>query len=197
MKKWTKMSLVPGLALVVVACAVGFRSQNAGVSPAPDMPAEWFWHDNEAQAAKHRELIGKPAPEIKVAKWFQGDVQPEDMKGKVVILDLWATWCGPCKAAMPHTDELAKKYADKGVVIATVCSDGDEAFVPKFIAEKKLSLPMAWDADKATYSAFRGQWFPTYVAIDRKGTVRAIGFTSSAVEKVIEKLVAEPATASD
>lgn len=161
------------------------------VSPAPDMPADWFWHDTEEQAAKHRELIGKPAPELQTAKWFQGEMTNDSMKGKVVLLDLWATWCGPCKAAMPHTDELAKKYADKGLVVAAICSSGEEEFVPAFIKEKGLTLPMAWDKDASTFKAFAGQWYPTYVLIDKTGTVRAIGLNSDSVEKAIEKLIAE------
>ncbi len=176
--------------LLVASSAVLF-GRLMSVSPAPDMPAEWFWHDSEDQAAKHRELIGKPAPKIETAKWFQGEVTADAMKDKVVLLDLWATWCGPCKAAMPHTDEMARKYADKGLVVAAICSDGDEAFVPKFIAEKKLTVPMAWDNDAATFKAFKGQWYPTYVLIDKKGIVRAIGLNSESVEKAVEKVLAE------
>jgi thiol-disulfide isomerase/thioredoxin len=195
MHKWLKTTAFASLSAVAVALSVA-STPAATVSPAPDMPAEWFLHDDEATAAKHKALIGKPAPAIKVSKWFQGEVKPEEMKGKVVILDIWATWCGPCKTAMPHTDELAKKFADKGVVIATICSDGDQDFIPKFIKEKNLSLPMAWDDGTATHDAFAAQWFPTYVAIDRAGKVRAIGFSHDAMEKVIEKLLAEP-TASE
>jgi thiol-disulfide isomerase/thioredoxin len=179
------------MGLGVLAATTTLLWGRMSVSPAPDMPAEWFWHSDDAQAAKHRELIGKPAPELQTAKWFQGELTQDSMKGKVVLLDLWATWCGPCKVAMPHTDEMAKKYADKGLVVAAICSDGDEAFVPKFIEEKKLSMPMAWDKDGATFKAYAGQWFPTYVLIDKKGTVRAIGLTSDAVEKAVEKLLAE------
>lgn len=185
-----KHAAFAGLGALAISSAFLF-GRAASVSPAPDMPAEWFWHDSEEQAAKHRALIGKPAPKIETSKWFQGEVTPEMMKDKAVLIDLWATWCGPCKVAMPHTDELAKKYADKGLVVAAICSDGDENFVPKFIADKKLALPMAWDKDAATFNAFAGQWYPTYVLIDKKGIVRAIGLTSDGVEKAIEKVLAE------
>ena len=183
------------LAAALLTAAGAFcvaQAQTAtSVSPAPDVPAAWFWHDSAEQAAPHKALIGKPAPQVQTSKWFQNAVTPEQMKGKVVILDLWATWCGPCKVAMPHSDELAQKYKDKDVIVAAICSDGDESFVPKFIAEKKLTLPMAWDKNAATFEAFAGQWYPTYVAIDRKGIVRAIGLSSDHVEDVIQKLLAE------
>ncbi len=179
------------LGLGMLAASATLLWGKFSVSPAPDMPADWFWHDSEEQAAKHRELIGKPAPSIEVAKWFQGEVTKDAMKDKVVLLDLWATWCGPCKMAMPHTDEMAKKYADKGLVVAAICSSGEEDFVPGFIKEKGLTVPMAWDKDAATFKAFAGQWYPTYVLIDKKGIVRAIGLTSDAVEKAVEKVLAE------
>lgn len=176
--------------LTAVLCVCAFaRFAAAGVSPAPDMPAEWFWHDDAEQAQKHAALIGKPMPKLQIEKWFQGEVRSTE--GKVVLIDLWATWCGPCKANMPHTDELAKKYADKGLVTMAICSSGDEAFVPGFIKEKKLSLPMAWDKDGATFKAFAGMWYPTYAVIDRKGIVRAIGLNPDGVEKAVQMLLAE------
>jgi thiol-disulfide isomerase/thioredoxin len=189
--KYAVLAIVAVLLALVSTQLVRAR-EDKSFSPAADMPAEWFWHTDAESAAKHAELIGKPAPEIKVAKWFSNEVSLTDTAGKVVVLDLWATWCGPCKKGMPKTNELARKYKDKGVVVAAICSDGDEAFVPKFITDAKLDvLPMAWDDNAATNTAFRGQWFPTYVAIDKKGTVRAIGIASNHVESVIEKLLAE------
>lgn len=164
-------------------------------SPAADMPADWFLHDSDEMAAPQKPLIGKPAPAIKVSKWYQNevDLSPTATKGKVVILDIWATWCVPCKIDMPKTDELAKKLKDQPVVFATICSDGEDEDVTKFVADKKLSLPMAKDDGTGTYDAFAGQFMPTYVAIDKRGVVRAIGFTHAAMEKIVEKLLAEPA----
>ena len=185
-----KPALIGTTLLAAAAYCLG-QAAPAGYSPVKDMPAEWFFYSSAEEAAPQKDLIGKPAPTLQTSKWFQGEVKAADMAGKIVILDLWATWCGPCKAAMPHGDALAKKYKDQGVVYVAVCSDGDEAFVPKFIAEKNLSLPMAWDAGTATYDAYKGQFYPTYVAIDRKGIVRAIGLSPDGVEKVVEKLLAE------
>lgn len=178
-----------GAAVVAVISAAAL-AQRPTVSPAADMPGEWFLLDSAEMAAPFKALIGQPAPPLKVTKWFQGEVKPEATKGKVVILDIWATWCGPCKVAMPHGDELAKKYGDK-IVYATICADGDESFVPKFIAEKNLSMPMAWDEGGAFSQKFNTQFFPTYVAIDKKGVIRAIGLSPDGVEKAIEKLLAE------
>src|SRR6185503_7909609 len=56
--------------------------------------------------------------------WVNGEVKPQDMKGKVVVVDFYATWCGPCMAAIPHNNELLKKYKDKGLLVVGVCTHG-------------------------------------------------------------------------
>ncbi|MFT3786988.1 MAG: TlpA disulfide reductase family protein [Tepidisphaeraceae bacterium] len=192
-KRWSS-ALKSGLLAVAVLAGTTLIAR-ASVSPAPDMPAEWFWHDDAAQAKQHADLIGKPAPKIETSKWFQGEVKADDMKDKVVVIDLWATWCGPCRAAMPHTNEMAAKYKDQGVVVFSICSSGEQKDAEDFIKEAKLTLPMAWDKmngdSGTTFTAFKGQWYPTYVLIDRKGTVRAIGLTSDHVEDALKKILAE------
>lgn len=176
--------------LTVAACAQ--EKPATIVSPAPDMPAEWFYDNGLHVTPAQRELVGKHVPMLKIGKWYQGELKPEDLKGKVVLIDFWATWCAPCRVAMPHTDEMAKKLKDKGFVALSICVEGNEAEVAPFIAEKKLTMPVAWDDNMQSYAAFGGDsGYPTYALIDRKGTVRAIGLSAEHVEKAVEKLLAE------
>src|SRR5262245_55724643 len=111
------------LAVVVSVLAVSLSSTGALAQDAKwEFPQGLFWHTKDEQRAKHAELLGKPMPALTVAKWKNGEVKPDDMKGKVVVIDFWATWCGPCIKAIPHTNEIAEKYKEKGVVVIGVCT---------------------------------------------------------------------------
>src|SRR6266404_1286148 len=95
---------------------------------AGEFPDAWTWDKEPKVRAQHAALEGKPMPELALTGWINGQIKPEEMKGKVVIVDFYATWCGPCMAAIPHNNELLKKYKDKGLVIVGVCtSDSGQA----------------------------------------------------------------------
>src|SRR6266850_924400 len=73
---------------------------------AGEFPDAWTWDDDAKNRTAHAALEGKPMPALDLTGWVNGQVKPEDMKGKVVVVDLYATWCGPCIAAIPHNNEL-------------------------------------------------------------------------------------------
>src|SRR5688572_31224106 len=78
--------------------------------------------------------VGDPAPKLAQGKYVQGEPVTEFEKGKVYVIEMWATWCGPCIAAIPHVTELQKKYADQGViVIGQNVWENDESKVEPFI----------------------------------------------------------------
>ena len=77
---------------------------------AGEFPDNWTWDKDPKNRASHAALEGKPMPSLDPSNWINGEVKPADMKGKVVIVDLYATSCGSCMAAIPHNNELLKKY---------------------------------------------------------------------------------------
>ncbi|HEY7089799.1 MAG TPA: TlpA disulfide reductase family protein [Tepidisphaeraceae bacterium] len=185
--------IVTFLVLIVAFATIARLTFFHPQGPEWEFPRGWFWHDDESQRAHHAELLGKPAPPLDLSDWRNGEVQPQDMKGKVVVLDFWATWCGPCIAAIPHNNELAEKWKDKGVLIVGVCTANGQENFDKIVSEKGIKYPVARDPNVKSGDAWRVMWYPTYAVVDRKGVLRAIGLKPEFVERVVEKLVAEGA----
>lgn len=95
--------------------------------------------------------VGDPAPKLVVDKWVKGEPIKELEKGKVYVLECWATWCGPCVRAIPHVTELQKKYAEKGlVVIGMNVWENDDAAVEPFVEKMgaKMDYRVATDDKK-------------------------------------------------
>lgn len=125
----------------------------------------------------------------------------QSRRGRVVLLDVWATWCGPCRESLPQYQALVATLGSKGLDVYTINVDGDAAVpkeIPKFIAETKLSLPILLDTDaKLSEALLKVKVMPTAFLIDRKGRVRHVheGFehdTFAPVKAQLEALLAEP-----
>ena len=157
-----------------------------------EFPVDWTWDDDAKVRSQHAALEGKPMPALTVAKWANGEVKASDMKGKVVIVDFYATWCGPCMAAIPHNNELLKKYKSQGLVIVGVCTskDGQEN-MEQTVKDRGIEYPTARDPGLKSQNAWAVHYYPTYAIVDRKGVVRVIGLQPDYVERVVKKLLAE------
>ncbi len=160
---------------------------------AGEFPDSWTWDRKAEVRAKHAALEGRPMPSLKgLSQWLNGEVKASELKGKVVIVDFYATWCGPCMRAIPHNNELHRKYAGRGLVVIGVCtsSRGQDRFESN-AREYRIAYPVARDATRAVEKLWQVSYYPTYAAIDRKGILRAIGLQPNRVEAVVEKLLAE------
>ena len=131
-------------------------------------------------------------PPLDLNQWLNGQVKPSDMAGKVVVVDFYATWRGPCMAAIPHNNELLKKYKDKGLVIVGVCtsSRGQEKMA-QTVKARGIEYPTARDSELKSEKAWEAHYYPTYAVVDRKGIVRIIGLQPQNVEAVVKKLLDE------
>ena len=168
-----------------------------GLLPASagEFPDSWTWDNKPEHRASHAALEGKPMPPLAgLSQWINGEVKPADLKGKVVVVDFYATWCGPCMAAIPHNNEMLKNYKAKGLVIVGVCtsSRGQEKMASN-AREKGIEYPIARDAERKCEKAWQAQYYPTYAIVDRKGIVRVVGLQPKNVETVVKKLLAESA----
>jgi thiol-disulfide isomerase/thioredoxin len=146
--------------------------------------------------------VGDPAPKLQVAKWVQGDPVKEFERDKAYIVEFWATWCPPCRASIPHLNEIYVKFKDKGlVVIGQDCFEHDESLVAPFVEKMgdKMTYRVALDdkngSDKGkmaeTWMEAAGRnGIPSAFLVDKSGVVAWIGHPMELKEQVIEQVLA-------
>jgi peroxiredoxin len=131
---------------------------------------------------------GQSAPEIRLTDLAGKPVSLASLRGKVVLVDFWASWCKPCREELPVLETLHKKYAANGLVIIGVNVDKDVATARKFLQENnlKLSFVLANDAQHKVAESYAPPTMPSSYVIDREGKVRFVheGFRSSDAAKM-------------
>ena len=113
------------------------------------------------------------APEFSFTSSEGEHVTLEDLKGKVVLLDFWATWCPPCVESVPELRNLHKKYSkEPSFVLLGISSDRDDEVWREFTSKNKMIWPQYRDKDRRIQRSFGVHAFPTYILIDHEGIVR-------------------------
>ncbi len=170
-RRWTILLTI--LAATVLAAAAVFAQLSAGTK-APDFTL--------------KDLNGK---EFKLSSCF---AKP----GKVVVLDIWATWCPPCRRSIPHLIDLHDQYSSKGAVVIGVAIDKDKQTVIDFVKQMKMNYKVLHDPQgRSIAELYKVSSIPQIYVIDRKGVIRFVhvGFSGedeaeqikSEVKQLLEK----------
>ena len=140
---------------------------------------------------------GMPAPTLAMASLADGKaVTLAELRGQVVYVDFWASWCVPCRQSMPVLDELYRKHGGAGFTVVGVNKDVTETDARRFLHAVKVTFPLITDETDVLARAFDVKAMPSGYLVDRKGVVRQVhrGFTShtaAALEAQVIKLLAE------
>jgi thiol-disulfide isomerase/thioredoxin len=170
-----------GIALAFLAGCIGAQTHAA--------PANV--HEDRAKTIAM--LEGKPAPALHLINWVNGDpVTLNDVRGKVLVLEFWATWCAPCIAHIPRNNALAEKYRDRGVILVGICHALGSDKMDTVVLDKGIKYRAAQDSRGATIKAYAVDGLPQTSVIDRRGVLRVADCPRSKIERVIESLLNEP-----
>lgn len=139
---------------------------------------------------------GQPAPDFKVSTTSGQQVTLENYRGRVLVLDFFASWCQPCRESIPHLVEMNRKYGQKGLFVLGMSADEDGVRAVKAFADNhRITYPIAL-AGESTLTDFSVRSVPVMFVIDKKGQVAGVfrGFTDEvarSTEQLIKKLLAE------
>ncbi len=156
-------------ALILALLAINGRSVGQGCSELRPLHAGELAPDFEVRSVDAEGKLANP-------------LSLSSLRGKVVVLDFWATWCGPCRASMPVLDEIARKYEDQGLVVLSVNTEGPRLARAAREMANELAPATTLTSDHGPVSAlYHVTTIPHMLVIDREGRVRWVhrGFTSA------------------
>ena len=135
-------------------------------------------------------MTGQPAPDFALKSSSGENLRLSEYRGDVVMINFWATWCGPCRQEMPLLDELYSRYERVGFTLLGVNIDDDSNRAMDMIRELGVSFPVLFDADKSVSQLYEVGAMPVTVILDKEGNVRHIhhGYKPGYEEKYLDEV---------
>jgi peroxiredoxin len=135
-------------------------------------------------------LSGQPAPDFALKSSSGQNMRLSEYRGDVVMINFWATWCGPCRQEMPLLDELYSRYQRVGFNLLGVNIDDDSSRAMEMINELGVSFPVLFDATKEVSRLYQVDAMPVTVIVDREGNVRHVhqGYKPGYEQKYLDQV---------
>ncbi len=145
-----------------------------------------------APPAEASAVVGGAAPDFTLRRVDGPNLRLQEQRGRVVMVNFWATWCGPCRQEMPHLNRLHAKYQDAGFTLLGVNIDEDVGKAVGLSGKLGLGFPVLLDTDKKVSRLYNLTTMPSTVLIDRDGRVRYVhlGYRDG-VEQTYDKQIRE------
>ena len=142
--------------------------------------------------AVHAVEAGQPAPPFTLPSATDGVVALDQLRGKVVYVDFWASWCGPCRRSFPWMNEMQQKYGARGFTVVAVNVDKKRADADKFLALIPARFTVVFDAAGATPTAYAVKGMPSSYLVDARGNVTFVerGFLDESKGPLEERIKA-------
>ena len=135
-------------------------------------------------------LEGQAAPDFALKSSTGENLRLSEYRGDVVMINFWATWCGPCRQEMPLLDELYSRYNRVGFNLLGVNIDDDSRRAMQMVEELGVNFPVLFDARKEVSKLYEVEAMPVTVIVDRQGTVRFVhhGYKPGYEEKYLDQI---------
>ena len=136
------------------------------------------------------DLTGQAAPDFALKSSSGDNLRLSEYRGDVVMVNFWATWCGPCRQEMPLLDELYSRYERVGFSLLGVNIDDDSRKAMNMVSELGVSFPVLFDARKEVSKLYKVEAMPVTVLIDREGTIRYVhhGYKPGYEDKYLDQI---------
>ena len=161
------------------------------------LSAGWIWYSAQSPPTgggrpAASPTVGFTAPDFTLERMDGGTITLSELRGRVVMINLWASWCVPCRREMPAIDRVFQEKEEDGLIVLAVNSTYQDSLeaASHFVEAFELSFPVLLDPDGAVSRRYRLQALPTTFFVDKQGIIREVVFGGNLDEPLIESKIA-------
>jgi peroxiredoxin len=180
--------LLAALAAVFIAVRAGEGDDGPELVAPPTGVASPEPDDARGALTDDGPVVGRPAPDFELSTADGELVRLSDLRGKVVFINFWATWCRPCKQELPDIEKLYEEKQSEGLEVIAINYEDSRADAVAYFTDGQLDMPMLLDRNGSVYDQYRLQGLPDSFFVDRDGNLAALHYGFMSEEKMRQRL---------